>query len=305
MNGANASAARHDWQTKVGDPFADLLCDWRAAGAGRTPLIMGIVNVTPDSFSDGGLFFERDAAIAQGLRLAKDGAAILDVGGESSRKGATLISEDEEKHRVLPVIEALREADALLSIDTMKSAVAEAAIDAGVHIVNDIRGLQGDPDMARVAARHGAGVVAMHNPGLLGSAEPLPGDPVETIRDFFETTVTIAHEAGIGADRMMLDPGFGFGKSAEQNLAILDRLTEFDDFGFPLLVGTSRKSFIGAVTGRESGERLVATLATGVAAALAGAAILRVHDVAEHVEAMRMIGAIAEAGARSRQSGSE
>jgi dihydropteroate synthase len=258
---------------------------------------MGIVNVTPDSFSDGGLFLDSEAAVAQGQRLAAEGAAILDIGGESTRGNATAVAADEEMRRVLPVVAALAGAEALISIDTMKASVAEAALKAGAHIVNDIRGLQGDLEIAAVAARYGAGIVAMHNPGVLGSTKPLEGDPVEHCRTYFARTIEIARRAGIAEDRIALDPGFGFGKSPEQNLELLARLPELVALGFPILVGTSRKSFIGKVTGRELSDRLIGTVVTNVAAALAGAAIVRVHDVAEHVEAMRMAAAIRQAGA--------
>ncbi len=294
----NTNAARLDGSHQAGDAFAALLRDWRHRKA-RAPIIMGIVNVTPDSFSDGGLFFDRDAAIAHGLALVDEGATILDVGGESTRKGAAPVSEEEEKRRVLPVIEALRSSDVLISIDTIKATVAEAAIDAGAHIVNDVRGLQGDPGLAGVAARHGAGVVAMHNPAILGSAEPLPGDPIAVLRAFFRASLAIAQRAAIAEDRLVLDPGFGFGKSVEQNLEILARLNELHDLGFPLLVGTSRKSFIGHVTDRETDKRLVGTLVTNVVAALADVTILRVHDVAAHVEAMQVAEALRAAAARS------
>jgi dihydropteroate synthase len=282
----------------VGRRFAALLAEWRAKGPARTPLLMGIVNVTPDSFSDGGCFATPEAAVAQGRRLAEAGAAILDIGGESTRKAATPVSAEEERRRVLPVVRTLAAEGALVSIDTMKADVAEAAIGVGAAIVNDIRGLQGDPRMAEVAARHGAGVVAMHNPGILGSAEPLKGDPVEACLAYFERTLAIARSAGVGADRIVLDPGLGFGKSPQQNLALLKRLPELQALGFPILIGASRKSFIGAVTGRESKDRLVGTLVAGVVAALGGAAVLRVHDVAEHREAMLMTAAIEAAAER-------
>jgi dihydropteroate synthase len=259
---------------------------------------MGIVNVTPDSFSDGGLYADTDRAIAHGKRLIDEGAAILDIGGESTRKGASPVDEDEEKRRVLPVVEGLRASAGLISIDTMKASVAEAAVVAGAHIVNDVRGLQGDEAVAEVAARHGAGVIAMHNPAVLGSAEPLPGDPIRTLRLYFKRSIAIAQAAGIPDDRIVIDPGFGFGKSPEQNLAILARLSELSGLGFPLLAGTSRKSFIARTLGRDGGDRTIATLATGVVATLADAAILRVHDVAEHVDAIRMAAAIRAAGAR-------
>jgi dihydropteroate synthase len=184
----------------------------------------------------------------------------------------------------------------------MKAAVAEAAIAAGAHIVNDIRGLQGDPGMADVAARYGAGAIAMHNRAVLGSSEPIAGDPIQDCLAFFERTLAVARKAGINEDRIVLDPGFGFGKSPEQNLEILARFGELNALGFPVLAGTSRKSFIGKVSGRESDERLVGTLVTSVVSALADAAILRVHDVAEHVEAMRMTAAIRAAGATAGPS---
>jgi dihydropteroate synthase len=282
----------------AGARFAAMLDAWRDASRGRVPIVMGVVNVTPDSFYDGGWHAAADAAIAHGMRLAREGAALLDVGGESSRKDAEPVPAAEEMRRTLPVVAALAATGVPVSIDTMKAEVAEAAIRNGAAIVNDIRGLQGDPEMAAVAARHGAGLVAMHNPGVLGSAEPLPGDPVEICLGFFERTIAIARDAGIREDRIALDPGFGFGKSAEQNLALIARLPELAVLGFPILVGTSRKSFIGRVTGRESGDRLAGTLATNVAAALADAAIVRVHDVAEHVDAMRMAAAIRAAGSR-------
>ncbi len=300
-----SSSNRHATFPDVGARFAAMLAPWRESradsGTARTPnmgapLIMGIVNVTPDSFSDGGLFHAPDAAVAQGRRLLAEGAAILDVGGESTRKGATPVAAAEELKRVLPVVEALAGEGALVSIDTMKAEVAEAAVLAGAAIVNDVRGLQGDPEMAAIAAHSGAGIVAMHNPGILGSAEPLPGDPVEACLAYFARTLEIAARAGIKDDRIVLDPGFGFGKSPEQNLALLRRLPELAALGRPILVGTSRKSFIGAVTGRESHGRLIGTLVTGIVAALGGAAILRVHDVAEHAEAMRMMAAIEAAG---------
>jgi dihydropteroate synthase len=275
----------------VGRGFAALLAQWRA-NPPQPAAIMGIVNVTPDSFSDGGLFAEAAAAIAHGEKLVAEGAAILDIGGESTRGGATPVPEEEEKRRVLPVIEGLRGTGALIAIDTMKTAVAAAAIDAGASIVNDVRGLQGDPGIAAVAAERGAGIVAMHNPGILGSAQPLAGDPVAACRAFFRRSLEIARRAGAAADRIVVDPGFGFGKSVEQNVALLARLPELLDLGAPLLVGTSRKSFIGKIAGGAGRERLAGTIATNVVAALFGAAIVRVHDVAPHVEALRIAAAI-------------
>lgn len=293
LSGLQAAERRSD----VGADFAAALDAWRNGGPARLPIIiMGIVNVTPDSFTDGGLFLDPADAVAHGERLAGEGAAILDVGGESTRGNASPVPADEEMRRVLPVIEGLAPLRSLISIDTMKASVAEAAIAAGAHIVNDIRGLQGDPDLPKIAARHGAGVIAMHNPGLLGSAKPMAGDPVAECLAYFERSLEIARRAGIREDRIVLDPGFGFGKSPEQNLELLARFSELNALGFPVLAGTSRKSFIGKVTGREGPGRLIGTLVTNVAAAFAGAAIVRVHDVAEHVDAMRMAAAIRGAG---------
>jgi dihydropteroate synthase len=287
----------------VGDGFAGMLAAWRNGGAARMPIVMGIVNVTPDSFTDGGLFFDPNVAAAHGAKLAGEGAAILDIGGESTRGNATPVPPDEEMRRVLPVIEGLRHLSALISIDTMKASVAIAAIAAGAHIVNDIRGLQGDPELPKIAARHGAGVIAMHNPGLLGSAKPLAGDPVAACLAYFERSLDIARSAGIAEDRIVLDPGFGFGKSPEQNLELLARFSELNALGFPVLAGTSRKSFIGKVTGRDGAERLIGTIVSNIAAAFAGAAIIRVHDVFEHVEAMRMAAAIQGAGKTGAPAG--
>lgn len=275
-----------------GGRFAELLERWRAGGRASPAIVMGIVNVTPDSFSDGGLFREAGTAVGHGRAMVDRGARILDIGGESTRAQAEPVSRDEELRRVLPVIAGLAGTGALLSVDTMKAEVAAAALQAGAQIVNDIRGLQGDRETAGVAGRAGAGVIVMHNPGLLGSAAPLSGDPVRACLDFFARSLEIARRAGIREDRIALDPGFGFGKSLEQNLELIARLPELLVLGFPMVVGTSRKSFIGKVTGREAADRLVGTLAANIAAALAGAAIVRVHDVPEHVEAMAMIAAI-------------
>ncbi|WP_425455897.1 dihydropteroate synthase [Afifella aestuarii] len=260
---------------------------------------MGIVNVTPDSFSDGGQFFRTEAAIEHGLRLHDQGAAILDVGGESTRANAEPVAADEEIRRILPVIEALTANSILVSVDTMKAEVARAAVSAGAQILNDVRGLLGDPEMAEVAARTGAGVIAMHNQGVFGSAKPMEIDPVAGCIAFFRRALDVAHEAGVAEDRLVLDPGFGFGKSPEQNFQLLARFGELETLGLPLLAGTSRKSFIAKVAGAEETDRLAGTLATNVVAALAGAAIVRVHDVAEHVAAMRIAAAIRGANTNS------
>ena len=281
-----------------GGGFADLLRRWRHGGRASPAIVMGIVNVTPDSFSDGGLYADVSSAVAHGRQLASEGAAILDIGGESTRGNAVPVAAEDEKRRVLPVLQGLAAAGALLSIDTMKASVADAAIRAGAHLVNDIRGLQGDPDLPEVAARHGAGIIAMYNPGLLGSTKPLPGDPIGACLAFFEHSLTIARRAGILEDRIAFDPGIGFGKSPEQNLELIARTSELAAFGFPILIGTSRKGFIGQVTGREARERIIGTVVTNIAAALQGAAIVRVHDVTVHVEAMKMAAAIRAASGK-------
>ena len=281
-----------------GDGFARLLGRRRAGGDAAPAILMGVVNVTPDSFSDGGQFASAEAAVAHARRLAADGAAIIDIGGESTRPGAEQVSATDEAARILPVISALTNSDLLISADTVKAGVADQALAAGAHIVNDVQGLQGDADMAGVVAGHGAGVVIMHNPGLTGSAKGTQGDPVDACLAFFEASLAIAQKAGIAADRIVLDPGIGFGKSPEQNLALIARLPELLTLGQPVLIGASRKSFIGTLLDRPVGERLAGTLALHVAAALSGAAILRVHDVAEHHDAVRLAAAIVAARKR-------
>ena len=194
--------------------------------------------------------------------------------------------------RVLPVVGALAESRALVSVDTVKPAVATAALAAGAHIVNDVRGLQGDPGMAEAAAAHRAGVVVMHNPGFLGGTKGTEGDPVAACLRFFARSLDIAARAGIAEDRIALDPGLGFGKTVEQNFALVARLAELGALGLPLLVGASRKSFLRRHTGREVQDSLAGTLALHMAAALHGAAILRVHDVAEHVDGVKVAAAL-------------
>ncbi|TDI55411.1 MAG: dihydropteroate synthase [Alphaproteobacteria bacterium] len=284
-----------------GDAFARLLERWRAGGAAAPAILMGVVNVTPDSFSDGDLFASPEAAIAKARRLAADGAAIIDIGGESTRPGAEPVSAQEEAARILPVISALANSDLLISVDTVKASVAEKALAAGAHMVNDIQGLQGEAAMAGVVAGHGAGLVIMYNRGLTGSSKGTNGDPVAACLTFFEASLAIAEKAGIAADRVVLDPGIGFGKTAQQNIALIARLPELLTFGKPVLIGASRKSFIGTLLDRPVGKRLAGTLALHVAAALSGAAILRVHDVGEHHDAAAMAAAIIAAQMRENR----
>jgi dihydropteroate synthase len=258
--------------------------------AGRT-LVMGILNVTPDSFSDGGRSAALDDAVANAHRLVAEGADILDIGGESTRPGHTPVPAEEELRRVLPVVEALADVPVPLSIDTQKAAVAEAALKAGASLLNDIWGLMGDPEMARVAAAHDAGVVAMHN---RANVDP-EVDIVADILGFFEQALERAARAGIRPDRIALDPGIGFGKTFEQNLKALASLETFGRLGFPLLLGTSRKSLIGKVIETTPAERLPGTIASNVLGIRAGCAIIRVHDVAAHVQAARVTEAILHA----------
>ena len=259
-----------------------------------TPKLMGVVNVTPDSFSDGGLYLDPAAAISHGEDLARAGAAILDVGGESTRPGAEEVAEGEELRRVVPVIEGLVRSGAEISVDTSKAAVAAAALDAGAMIVNDVTALRGDVEMAALCADRGATVVLMH---MLGTPptmqrDPVYADVVDEVKAFLAERVEAAVAAGIAAERIWLDPGIGFGKTAEHNLELLRRLGELRELGRPLVVGTSRKSFIGRVDGSDAGERLGGTIASSVLAAAEGADVLRVHDVAEVGQAMAVAGAI-------------
>ncbi len=282
-----------------GSGFSERLA--HAASTGK-PLLMGIVNVTPDSFSDGGFFLDRNRAVDHGRKLHSEGADILDIGGESTRPGAKRVCEETELERVVPVIETLAsEKGALISIDTVKPVVADKALATGAVILNDVQGLQGDPDLVRVAADHQAGVVIMHNPGLTGSSLGTEGDPVSACLRFFEKSLNIAASAGISSDQVVLDPGFGFGKSVQQNLVLLARFGELTSLGLPLLAGTSRKSFLGKLLDRDVSDRLAGTLASNTIAAEAGAAILRVHDVAEHRDALDVISATRRARQESEQ----
>ncbi len=260
-------------------------------GLGRRTLVMGILNVTPDSFSDGGLHTTRDAALARAEAMLDEGAAILDIGGESTRPGHTPVPAAEEQARVLPVIRALAPGLSVpISIDTYKASTAKAALEAGATIVNDVWGLQREPDIARVAAEHGAPVIAMHNRETIDPAIDIVADMLR----FFERSLAIARAAGIPDGDIALDPGIGFGKSWEQHLESLRRLPEIRALGFPLLVGVSRKSLLGRLHDRETrpADRLHGSLAAHALAATLGADIVRVHDVAAHVDAMRVVDAV-------------
>jgi dihydropteroate synthase len=259
--------------------------------------IMGIVNVTPDSFSDGGLFLDTEAAIGHGRQLAADGADILDVGGESTRPGAEAVSAEVELERVGPVVEALAGAAGPgppVSIDTSKAAVAEAALDSGAAIVNDVTALRADPELGGLCADRGCEVVLMHMLGTPRTMQdaPLYDDVVDDVKSFLTARIAAALEAGIDENRIWLDPGIGFGKTVDHNLELLRRLGELGELGRPLVVGTSRKRFLGAVTGREVGDRLGGTIASNVLAAAAGVDVLRVHDVAPVRDALRLLAAV-------------
>ncbi len=252
---------------------------------------MGIVNVTPDSFSDGGLFLDASAAVEHGRELADAGADILDVGGESTRPGAAAVTVEEELARTEPVVAALAGEGgpgARVSIDTSKAAVAATALEAGASIVNDVTALRGDPDLAGLCAVHGCEVVLMH---MLGTPRTMQDDPryddvVDDVKAFLAERVEAAIAAGIDEERIWVDPGIGFGKTAFHNLELLHRLGELRELGRPVVIGASRKAFIGKLTGREVGDRLGGSIAASVLALAGGADVLRVHDVAEAREAM-------------------
>jgi dihydropteroate synthase len=263
---------------------------------GSPALVMGIVNVTPDSFSDGGRFADANAAVAHGVELARQGAALLDVGGESSRPGALPISTEEEIDRVLPVLRGLAErTDVVLSIDTCKAEVARRALEAGAHVVNDITALAGDPDMAEVVRRGGAGVILMHMQGTPATMQLAPTyeDVAAEVAAFLEARLQAAADLGIARERVVLDPGIGFGKSHEHNLELLARLPLLGKLGRPVCLGVSRKGFLGYLLHRPVAERLAGSLAVACHALIHGSAhILRVHDVAPTCDAVRVLEAL-------------
>jgi len=254
------------------------------------PVIMGVLNVTPDSFSDGGQFLEPPAAIEHARRLAAEGADIIDIGAESTRPygGMRPVSLDDERARLEPILPAVATLGIPVSIDTIKAKVAAWALEAGATIVNDVWGLQRDADMARVIAEHGAPVVIMHN---RDTADPAI-DIIAEVDEFFSRSLEIAWTAGIARDRIVLDPGIGFGKTPEQSMTCIAKLEKFRSFGLPLLVGASRKRFITSVTPSEPSERLGGSLAAHLIAAENGAAIIRTHDVAPTLQAFAVTAAI-------------
>jgi len=255
---------------------------------------MGVVNVTPDSFSDGGEFLDPDAAVAHGRELIVQGADVLDIGGESTRPGAEAVDAEEELRRIRPAVEGLAGAGVPISIDTSKLQVAEAALDAGAEIVNDVTALRAEPEMGSLCAERGCELVLMH---MLGDPRTMQEDPryddvVDDVRAFLAERIAFALGEGVAEDRIWLDPGIGFGKTVEHNLELLRRLEELADLGRPIVVGTSRKSFIGKLTGAPVEERLGGTIASSVLAYARGATMLRVHDVAELRQALDVAEAV-------------
>jgi dihydropteroate synthase len=268
-----------------------MLAHGRHLDLGGKALVMGVLNVTPDSFSDGGRFDTVGNALGQALRMVGEGAAIVDIGGESTRPGAEPVSAIEEQRRVLPIIEAVAsEGSCLISVDTYREETARLAVAAGAHIVNDVWGLQREPDIARLAAETGAGLVIMHT----GRGREKLADVIADQLAFLNRSLSIAEASGVRRDRIVLDPGFGFAKDPEENLQLMARFHELHAFNLPLLVGTSRKRFVGHVTARDADARDMGTAATSVILRLKGAALFRVHNVAVNMDALAFADAMLE-----------
>ncbi|OJF93404.1 dihydropteroate synthase [Pararhizobium antarcticum] len=268
------------------DPFQPF--DWHLAHGRRLTLgplgvLMAIINVTPDSFSDGGADRDAAGAVDRALRAVEAGAGIVDIGGESTRPGADPVSPAQEQDRILPVIVALaQQADAVISVDTYRAETARLAIAAGAHIINDVHGLQREPDLANIAADTQAGLCIMHT----GRDREKLADVIADQVHFLERSLEIAGTAGVDRRQIVLDPGFGFAKDARENIALMARFSDLHRFGAPLLAGTSRKRFLGEITGREAVDRDAATAATTAVLRMAGAAVFRVHDVAINRDAL-------------------
>jgi dihydropteroate synthase len=279
-------------------PTVEWKCRDRTFSLGKYAIIMGILNVTPDSFSDGGQFLDRDAAVARGLQMIEEGADIIDVGGESTRPGAASVDVREEISRVIPVIEELAgKADALVSVDTNKAEVAGKAIEAGARIINDVSALTGDKMMPSIAAESGAGVVLMHMQGTPGTMQndPRYGDVVADVQAFLLERLRSVEEQGIAREAVSLDPGIGFGKTLEHNTSLMASVDTLGDMGRPVVIGLSRKSWLEKLTGRAADERLAGSLAGLAFCALHGAHVLRVHDVKESRDALRVLEALVQA----------
>jgi dihydropteroate synthase len=288
-NGRTKTMGRRVWSLAHG----------RQIAFGRTAVVMGIVNVTPDSFSDGGNAATTEAAVRHALDLVSAGAEIVDVGGESTRPGAESVSALEEQRRVIPVVEELaRHPEIVISVDTYRAETARKAVDAGAHIINDIWGLQREDGIARLAARSGCGLVSMHNGR---DRDKLP-DPIDDQLTFFRRSIEIARAAGVPDEAVVLDPGFGFAKDPDENIEIIARFGELLRLGYPMLVGTSRKRFLGHVTGRPVDQRDTATAVSSAILRLRGASIFRVHDVAASVDALKLADAILRSEGGSQTS---
>lgn len=267
---------------------------------GESFVVMGVLNLTPDSFSDGGLYLDVQVAVARAQQMIAEGAGIIDIGGESTRPGAQPLTAEEEVARVVPVIKALRSvSDIVISIDTSKASVMKAAVDAGANIINDVRALQ-EEGALQAAADMNVPVCLMHMQGQPRSMQHSPeyADVVKEVIDFLQKRVEVCEAAGISRDQIILDPGFGFGKALEHNLSLLKHLSEFVKMGLPVLVGTSRKSMLGHITGADVEQRVEAGLATTVLGYQAGARIFRVHDVKETVEVLKVCHAVATVAAK-------
>ncbi len=270
-----------------------LTCRNRVLDLG-SPVVMGVLNVTPDSFSDGGRYFSVERAVEHGLRMAEQGAAIVDVGGESTRPGSAAVSVAEEIARVVPVIEGIaRQSAVLLSVDTQKPEVMLAAVAAGAHLINDVNGLRA-PGAIEAAASSGAAVCVMHMQGEPSTmqVDPRYDDVLAEVTGFLAARLAACREAGIATERLCIDPGIGFGKRLEHNLALLRGLPALAALGYPVLVGVSRKSLVGMITGRPTGDRLVGSAVLAALAVERGAAIVRAHDVTETVDALCMVAAL-------------
>lgn len=257
--------------------------------------VMGILNVTPDSFSDGGRYVDADAACAHAMAMIEQGADLLDIGAESSKPGAVAIDEEEERRRLLPIVRELcRRTTIPLSIDTTKAAIAEEALDAGAALINDISALRFDPRMASVVARSGAGVILMHMQGTPVTMQRTASYTyvVEDVRAFLAARLEVAQQAGIPRDRILLDPGIGFGKNCEHNVTLLNHLGAFQTLGRPIVVGVSRKAFLGKILGRTIDERLMGTAGAVAVAIMKGARVVRVHDVAPIRDVVKIVEAI-------------
>jgi dihydropteroate synthase len=276
--------------------LSTLRCGGKALDLTR-PVVMGVVNVTPDSFSDGGRFLAAESAVAHGMQLFEEGAAILDIGGESTRPGAAPVGVDEELRRVVPVVARLHQAvpGAVISVDTSKPEVIRAAVAAGAGLINDVRALT-EPGALAVTVASDCAVCLMHMQGDPRTMQRAPSyvDVVKEVKVFLDERVQSCCAAGMALDRMLIDPGFGFGKTLAHNLELLRRLRELTTGAVPVLVGLSRKSIVGTLTGRSAGERVHGSVALAVVAAMAGAKIIRAHDVAATVDALKIVAAVSD-----------